>query len=197
MVVTSCLPPALLAAIPGITWPLDPTLTPPLYFESMEQMKAIRAASASSSSSSQGTATESSLLELQLFQDIPGAVEQLFPRRLGSPAAGGSNNKLDDDDDQDADKRYFGLISMALILLGHGYTDECHNLITPLSWPDDIHFAYGPSIYTQVSPAVRSYATYVHCLVYVYYYYLYMYMCCTMRFVIILSISISTFLECS
>jgi hypothetical protein len=150
----------------------------------MEQMKTIRAttAAASSSSSSQGTAGASSLLELQVVQDIPGTIEQLFPRRLGIPAAGGNDDQ--DDDDQ---RYYFGLISMALILLGHGYTDECHNLITPLSWPDDIHFAYGPSVYTQVSPAVRSYATYVHCLVYVYYY-----MCCMMRFVIIIS-SVCTF----
>lgn len=145
MVVTSSLPPALLAAIPGITWPLDPTLTSPLYFESLQQMMAIRA-------SLTGTATTTTSSSLEIFQDIPGTVEKLFPRL---------------DDDEEENKHFFGLISMALLLLGHGYTDECHNLITPLSWPDDIHFAYGPSVYAKVSPAARCYATYVHCLVYV------------------------------
>jgi hypothetical protein len=161
---SSLLPPAaalfLDHAIPGIAWPLDPGLTPPLYYESMEQMRAIRASSSSASPST------SSLLEF--LRDIPGTVETLFPRRsslLGSAAAGGDDA---DQEKQDDDERYcFGLISMALVLLGHGYTDECHNLITPLSWPDDLHFAYGPSVYAKVSLAARSYATYVHALVYV------------------------------
>jgi hypothetical protein len=57
------------------------------------------------------------------------------------------------------------ILHMSILLLGHGYTDECHNLVTPLSWRDDIHFASGPSIYDQVSPAVKSFATYTHSLV--------------------------------
>ena len=60
---------------------------------------------------------------------------------------------------------YHGWIALALILLGHGWTDECHNLCTPLSWPDDIHFAHGPSLYATVHPEVQTLATYVHSLV--------------------------------
>ena len=86
--------------------------------------------------------------KFDFMKDIAGTIETLFPHG-----------------ETDSDQRHFGLISVALILLGHGLTDECHNLITPLSWPDDIHFAYGPSVYSQVSPSAKSFASYVHCLV--------------------------------
>lgn len=128
MVLLSVLPPALAAAIPSIRWPLDSASSPPLYFESLESLKAIRKQPP------------------PLLEDLPALVETLF-----SPA--------------DAEKRHFGLVATALILIGNGFTDECHNLITPLSWPDDIHFAYGPSVYSQVSAEARAYATYAHCLV--------------------------------
>jgi hypothetical protein len=87
-----------------------------------------------------------SLQKFDFLQDLPGTVEDLFPPT-------------------DPTTRHFGLVALALVLIGNGYTDECHNLITPLSWPDDIHFAYGPSVYSNVSAEARSYATYVHCLV--------------------------------
>jgi hypothetical protein len=86
---------------------------------------------------------------LDLLQDLPATVETLFPP-----------SSADDDE-----KRHFGLVATALILIGNGFTDECHNLVTPLSWPDDIHFAHGPSVYSQVSAEARAYATYTHCLV--------------------------------
>ena len=37
--------------------------------------------------------------------------------------------------------------------------------MTPLSWPDDISFAAGPSVYDQMPSNVRAFATYAHCLV--------------------------------
>ena len=66
---------------------------------------------------------------------------------------------------ENEERHHFGLISMALLFLGHGLTDEAHDIVTPLSWPEDTHFGYGPSVYSQVSLPARSYATYVHCLV--------------------------------
>ena len=81
-----------------------------------------------------------------LLDDLPSQIESLFPPT-------------------DTDKRHFGLVATALILIGNGFTDECHNLITPLSWPDDIHFAYGPPVYSQTSMEARALASYVHCLV--------------------------------
>ena len=66
---------------------------------------------------------------------------------------------------ENEETRHFGLVSMALLFLGHGLTDEAHDIVTPLSWPEDTHFGYGPSVYSHVSPSARSYATYVHCMV--------------------------------
>ena len=83
---------------------------------------------------------------LDLLHDLPSTVDSLF-----TPS--------------DADKRHFGIVATALILIGNGFTDECHNIITPLSWPDDIYFAHGPSVYAHVSAEARAYATYVHSLV--------------------------------
>jgi hypothetical protein len=157
-------PAALLDAISGIAWPLDPTMTPPLYYESMEQMKAIRASSVSSTAQGTTTSTSSTSTSLlEFLQDIPGTVEKFSPWHQRC----NGDKVRQEEEDEDEERYYFGLISLALVLLGHGYTDECHNLITPLSWPDDIHFAYTPSVYAKVTPAARSYATYVHSLVYV------------------------------
>jgi hypothetical protein len=126
------LPQILSAALPGIRWPLG-TEAPPLHFRSLDEMKEIRSGK---------------LPDLELFRDVPGSLDSLFPLH-----------------ETEKETRHFGTISIALILLGHGLTDECHDLITPLSWPDDIHFANGPSLYDQVSPLARAYASYVHSLV--------------------------------
>jgi len=103
-------------ATSSMKWPLGPSSSPPLYFESLERLQQIRRD-----------------VEFDFVKDIPKTIDTIFP--------------LNGDQNQ----RHFGLISVALVLLGNGFTDECHNLITPLSWPDDIHFAHGPSIYSKVS----------------------------------------------
>ncbi|KAI2514035.1 hypothetical protein MHU86_419 [Fragilaria crotonensis] len=125
----SGLPPVLASAIPSIRWHLGALSSPPLHYESLESLKALR--------ESPG---------LALLHDLPSAIDSLFTS-------------------SDADKRHFGIVATALILIGNGFTDECHNIITPLSWPDDIHFAHGPSVYADVSAEARAYASYVHCLV--------------------------------
>ena len=130
------LPAQLQAAIPSLRWPLDPSSCPPLHLQSLENLKSLR----------EKTLSANSPLR-DVLLDLPSTLDSVLPQG------------------DDEDHKYFGLISMSLLLLGNGYTDECHNLITPLSWPEDIHFAHGPSIYSQVSPAVQSYATYVHSLV--------------------------------
>mmetsp|Transcript_6941 Transcript_6941/g.12682 ORF Transcript_6941/g.12682 Transcript_6941/m.12682 type:complete len:274 (-) Transcript_6941:567-1388(-) len=77
------------------------------------------------------------------FKELPGLVSELPHNEQG----------------------YFGRIALALLLLGHGYPDECHDLVLPLSWPEDMHIAYGPSVYQQASESVRAYSSYAHCLV--------------------------------
>jgi hypothetical protein len=140
VVVASTLPNVFASALDTIEWPLGPTSSPPLHLASLEELKGLRKAN---------PRTGRSPLD-ELVANVPESVESWFPLAL---------------DDGDSERRHFGLISTALLLIGHGYTDECHNLVTPLSWPDDIYFAYGPSQYSKVSPAARAYATYTHCLV--------------------------------
>lgn len=68
--------------------------------------------------------------------DIDGTIEQL----------GGSD---------------FARVAVALLLLGGGGADECHALVTPLSWPDGTTFG-GPPV--DDSPAAAE-ATHAHALV--------------------------------
>jgi hypothetical protein len=134
-----------------IHWPLAGS-SPPLYFQNLEELKALRTIEPNHQGGSRRSSTGSLSCPLDdILQDLPSAVETLFPSS--------------DDDKQQSERRHFGLNALALLLIGHGYTDECHNLITPLSWPEDIYFAYGPSVYNQVSPAAKSCATFTHCLV--------------------------------
>ena len=145
------LPPPFAKAIDTMHWSLD---TSPLYYQSLEQMEQNRAKDSEQHplseffSLSPNTNTDKNSIAIQ------DTLDTLF----------GTISTTDDDNDNN-ERIYFGWISLALILLGHGWTDECHNLVTPLSWPDDIAFAHGPSRYAAVSPQVQTYATYVHSLV--------------------------------
>ena len=134
--------------ISSIHWPLGNDSSPPLFFQSLEELKYQRR------KGQHGCSSHLQLLDPYL-EDLPGTIETYFP----SPRSASSNIP------SVVSNNHFGLLSLALVLLGHGYTDECHNIITPYSWPDDIHFAHGPSIYHQVSPEIKVYATYIHCLV--------------------------------
>ena len=129
----------------SIQWPLSSNC-PPLYYQSLEDLKELR-----SKEKKQPSGPNHSRLLDPYVDNIPALIEEYFP----------SIQQHQQQEEED----YFGLLSLALVLLGHGYTDECHNLITPLSWPQDIHFAYKPSIYNQVSNNIKLYATYIHSLV--------------------------------
>jgi hypothetical protein len=53
-----------------------------------------------------------------------------------------------------------------LLLLGHDYTDECHDIVLALSWPSTLDITYnGHTEFHQASKEVRAYASYVHCMV--------------------------------
>ena len=58
---------------------------------------------------------------------------------------------------------HWARIATALIYLGHGYTDEAHNLVGPLCFPEALPFYHGPSVVT--SAPVLAAASYVHALV--------------------------------
>lgn len=125
-------------AVETVHWSIQDQ-PPPLFYQSLEELSGIR----------QQTKDADSAAPLDfLNQDLAGTVTELFETSNDSEST-----------------TYFGWIATALVCLGHGWTDECHNLVTPLSWPDDIHFAHTPSQYSKASPTVRSYATYVHAMV--------------------------------
>lgn len=130
------LPPLLAAAIPGIRWSLE-IESAPLCFQSLEELSKI---------------PQRRELASPALQPIVG---NYLPERLHQWLT-----PLDT-----AEARQYGMLSVALILLGHDFVDECHNLVTPLSWPEDVHFANGPSSYAQASPAVQACASYIHSLV--------------------------------
>lgn len=55
------------------------------------------------------------------------------------------------------------ILSLALILLGNGFADEAHDLITPLSWNEDTYFG-GPTLVQTVNNDIIAKASYVHML---------------------------------
>ena len=133
------LPTTIASCLPTIQWPLGPGSAPPMMYEPLDALKNRRSASTSSSSSL------SSPIDGVLL-DVAGNVASLTP------------NGATSDEQQDA------ALSVALVLLGHGLTDECHDLVTPLSWGDDTPFG-GPSLRSSASASVIASASYVHSLV--------------------------------
>jgi hypothetical protein len=55
------------------------------------------------------------------------------------------------------------ILSLALILLGNGFADEAHDLITSLSWNEDTYFG-GPSLVQTVNNDITARASYIHML---------------------------------
>lgn len=65
---------------------------------------------------------------------------------------------------QELEYEYTCRIAVALILLGHGYTDEAHDLVSPLTWPRETPFSYGlPAVLTCEKTLAA--ASYAHALV--------------------------------
>ena len=111
------LPATIAWCLPSIQWPLGPGSSPPMMYEPLEALRNRRSISSSTSSSSPIDG---------VLSDVAGTVASLTP------------NGATPDQQQNA------ALSVALVLLGHGYTDECHDLVTPLSWGDDT--PGGPSL---------------------------------------------------
>lgn len=137
------LPGVLASAIATIRWPLDAATHPPLQLKALPDLV---------------PAGRSGCCRLDpthplAAPQLPATLQELFPEE-------------DVDDDAAAnDQRAFGVISTALILLGHGLADEAHSLVTPYSWPSEIHFNHGRVRYAETGPAARAFASHAHSLV--------------------------------
>lgn len=136
------LPPSIVQAIDSLRWPLTLEATPPMFFQPLEAMLDVRR--------QQGALGSGSLAE-----DVIGLVNLLRVRSCTCVE--------DENGENPCSAEYMARIGAALLLLGHSFTDEAHNLVSPLSFPKELPFAYGPP--TSTEPAVLALASYVHCLV--------------------------------
>jgi hypothetical protein len=131
------------AAIQAIRWPLDPSSSLILSLEPLERLSEIRSKAQKDVPASPIDA---------ILSDIPGAITRLS--NGGDPDGG----ILDP-----TDRRHHCTISIALVLLGNGFADEAHSLVTPLSWPNKLPHGYGEPV--TASPSAAALASYVHSLV--------------------------------
>lgn len=83
----------------------------------------------------------------ELFDNIPDKMESLFSSK-------------------DTEARHYGMVAVSILLLGHEYVDECHDIVLSLSWSSDMDIMYrGTSEFDQATKSVRAFASYVHCMV--------------------------------
>jgi len=136
------LPGVLASAIATIRWPLDAAHHPPL------QLKALPDLVVPAAPGHSGGCRLDPTHPLAAPQ-LAATLQELFP----------------EDGGVDGDQRAFGIISTALVLLGHGFADEAHSLVTPYSWPDEIHFNHGRVRFAETSLAARTFASYTHSFV--------------------------------
>jgi hypothetical protein len=152
------LPSTLASAISTMKWPLLPNSVP-MYYESLSSLSQLR-------QNSNGSPFMSTYL-----QNLDETIESLVLKSSDDNANKNNNNNYNKDNNvnninehDEATNKYFIMISLALLCLGHGYSDEAHDLVTPLSWSEETHFG-GPSLCAIVNEEVVTLASYVHSLV--------------------------------
>jgi hypothetical protein len=131
------LPSSVALAIIEMQMPLSSESYVPLYYKSLPEMARIRAAASQANDVA------------DLVFNVVATIATLTPRAADT----GEQDQLE----------YWARCATALILLGHGATDEAHDLVSPLSWPNELEFAYGPPV--AVPEQVLTLASYVHALV--------------------------------
>lgn len=136
---TRPLPSSVGLAISEMQMPLSLESYVPLYYKSLPEMALIRA-----------DAPQADISDL--VRNVVGTIATLAGTRSATEGAG-----------EPEQIEYWARCATALMLLGHGATDEAHDLVSPLSWPNELPFAYGPPV--AVPEQVLTLASYVHALV--------------------------------
>ena len=131
------LPPSIVEAIQRMEMPLSPDSYANLYYKSLPEMSEIR----------RNQPTGATYSNSPLVQDVVGTIALVR-------GDGYAENTTED---------YLSRCATGLILLGLGASDEAHDLVSPLSWPNELPFAYGPPV--AVPEHVLCLASYVHALV--------------------------------
>ena len=132
----SILPDRIRQAMSTMSMPLSPDSYQPLYYKSLPEMARIRS----------DVPDMPDMADMVLLGDVIAAIDCL----RGEHA-------------KDSVYEYLARCGTALLLLGHAGTDEAHDLVSPLSWPNELPFAYGPPV--AVPEQVLTLASYVHALV--------------------------------
>jgi hypothetical protein len=165
------LPSFMESAISSIRWPLDLESHLPLQLKSLEQ---IQATSVGSTSNHQHHHRCLDALHPLAASQLPTTLKSLFFDDYTYPP--------------NRQQQTFGIIACALILIGNGCIDEAHSIITPLSWPEPVHFGYifdsndrsaetssdssprgQPQLrYADIDEISKTYAMYTHSLVHRY-----------------------------
>ena len=132
------LPSLLMPSISTMNWSLQTPLSesmPPLHYLNMQEMAQLR--------------QEMTTSTHKWMENVPQTIDSLFK----------SNSEM-------SPIQYdYAILSLSLLLLGNNCTDEAHNLVTPYSWPEEIHTSYGPVRYSTADAGVVNVASYIHSLV--------------------------------
>lgn len=126
-------------AIASIQWKLS-NPSSPMYYEPIESLKTLRHT-----------------------KDIPPVLGPIIYRGIYETIDDLTLSAVDGDDNNFSYKKYNLMLALGLILLGNGYIDEAHDLITPLSWSEDTYFG-GPTMVPQAEVSVVAIASYAHSL---------------------------------
>jgi len=157
------LPSKIVELLEGIRWGLDPSLKSsakdyrPFHYETIEKMRQIRVKEHQQDPTS-----------FPLLPDVLELVKELVEdmrKRDGGAAGGTGNATCSRDDGEDyQNEEYLARMIVSCVILGHGYADEAHAFVAPLSWCQATPFAYGPVVALR-DPAQLAVASYIHCLV--------------------------------
>lgn len=134
------IPPSLYPAITSIRWSLDPSASNiPMIYEPHSSLKDIR--------------NKSNKSTVALLDNLGDNFISLKTTSLASPNPTSEN-----------DIKHYITLASSLIYLGNGFSDEAHNLVTPLSWGEDTYFG-GYSMTSRASNEIISTASYIHSLI--------------------------------
>jgi len=125
-------------AISSIRWSLS-TPSSPMYYEPIQSLKTLRHP-----------------------QNIPPELVPIFSRGIHETIHDLTLSSSDESVDRTY-KKHNVMLALALILLGNGFMDEAHDLITPLSWSEDTYFG-GPTMIHEAEDSVVMIASYSHSL---------------------------------
>jgi hypothetical protein len=115
----------------------------------------------------------SSLQTLRHPNSIPAALQPIISRGITGTAidltiASDDNNcnnsNGNGNEGVDQSKKHYSMLSLVLIILGNGLTDEAHDLVTPFSWNEDTYFG-GLSMVAQADASIIAVASYAHVLI--------------------------------